>query len=175
MLPAAPRPKPSQLVNVALALVGLMAMGVSGVAARRVYRSHSVYLPTKCTIVSKRLDSRESSGKRRTKTSRPMFTFTYRTAGGQFTAEGYDGIDMTTNLGSPKTTLAAYAVGGTYDCWHDPDSPGTAILTKPSKLHYLWLLAPAAYVALVLGVISWLKRQHRANQQSSTPSSSSAP
>lgn len=124
-------------------LVFLLGAALLGFWAHDDYRIFNEFVHAKCTVTGKRVvENRGSKGS----TYRPEVDFTFEANGQTISATGYDGWkDSSSGREGKEEAIAPYQIGGTYDCWYDPQDPQRAVLVR----HISWIyLVPLVLMAI---------------------------
>ncbi|MCK6470268.1 MAG: DUF3592 domain-containing protein [Planctomycetes bacterium] len=131
-------------------LVFLLGAGLLGFWAYDDYRIFNEYHHSKCVVTGKRVvENRGSKGS----TYRPEVDFTFEANGQTISASGYDGWkDSSSGREGKEEAIAPYQIGGTYDCWYDPQDPQRAVLVR--RISWIYLVP---FVLMAIGVFGgWL-------------------
>lgn len=109
------------------------------------YRIFNEYVHATCTVTGKRVvEHSDSDGDN---TYHPEVDFTFEANGQTISATGYDGWSGSSSGREGKErAIAPYQIGGTYDCWYDPQNPHRAVLVR--RISWLYLIP---FVLMAIG------------------------
>lgn len=132
-------------------LVFLLGAVLLGLWAYDDYRIFNEFVHATCTVTGKRVvEHTDSDGDN---TYRPEVDFTFDANGQAIATSGYDGWkDSSTGREGKEEAIAPYRIGGTYDCWYDPQDPHRAVLVR--RISWIYLVP---FVLMAIGVFGgWL-------------------
>jgi hypothetical protein len=129
-------------------------------------RIFTVWKPTTCTIMEKKISSTGGSGNSKP-SYRPDITFRYEIGGKEYRCTGWDSWALSGLYGGGSSAyygrvLDRFEIGRTYPCWYDPTDPTRAVLTRGVRAGYVLAVLPLALTVLgAIGLWSLLSRTPR--------------
>ena len=135
-------------------------------------RANYRYVANTGVVIDKRVGSQmfdvaqpNGQGVKQQESYRPEIKIRYEVNGRKFETWCYDATGMySPNRAAQEALLDSYQVGGTYPCWHDPDTPEKAILVRGHAWGaYVFTICPLTLIAVGVAGI-WFSRLIMSNK-----------